>query len=206
MKTAFAFLALLGVSTAFMPTAPRMSRGRSVRMAVNEMIGSDVETGGVFDPLGLAKDEASLYRSRLIELKHGRVAMLACLGTLVQSFYHLPDEVFANPRPLAALAQVFNDRPVAFWQIFLTLGAIELTIGKQDTANRAPGDVGFGAAFIPDDADDFAALQLKELKNGRLAMLAIIGQFVQEKLTGQGPIEQLLEGHFSPFGDGQGMF
>jgi len=183
-----------------------MSRGRSMRMAVNEMIGSDVETGGVFDPLGLAKDEASLYRSRLIELKHGRVAMLACLGTLVQSFYHLPDEVFSNPRPLAALSQVFNERPVAFWQIFLTLGAIELTIGKQDTANRAPGDVGFGAAFIPDDADDFAALQLKELKNGRLAMMAIIGQFVQEKLTGQGPIEQLLEGHYSPFGDGQGMF
>ncbi len=49
------------------------------------MLGADVETGGVFDPLGLAKDESTLYRSRLIELKHGRVAMLACLGTLVQS-------------------------------------------------------------------------------------------------------------------------
>ena len=30
-------------------------------------------------------------------------------------------------------------------------GAIELTIGKQDTANKAPGDIGFGSAFIPDD-------------------------------------------------------
>lgn len=28
--------------------------------------------------------------------------------------------------------------------------------------------------------------------------MAIIGQFVQEKLTGQGPIEQLLAGHISP--------
>ena len=115
------------------------------------MLGADVETGGVWDPLGFSKDESTLYRSRLIELKHGRVAMLACLGTLVQSFYHLPDEVFSNPRPLAALSQVFAERPVAFWQIFLTLGAIELTIGKQDTANKAPGDIGFGAAFIPDD-------------------------------------------------------
>ena len=36
-----------------------------------------------------------------------------------------------------------------------------------------------------------AAVQLKELKNGRLAMVAIIGQWVQELLTGQGPIEQV---------------
>lgn len=32
--------------------------------------------------------------------------MAAVLGTLVQSYYHLPDEVFSNPRPLAALTQV----------------------------------------------------------------------------------------------------
>lgn len=36
-------------------------------------------------------------------------------------FYHLPDEVFSNPRPLAALSQILAERPVAFWQIFLTL-------------------------------------------------------------------------------------
>lgn len=127
------------------------------------MIGSDVETGGVFDPLGYSKDESSLYRSRLIELKHGRVAMLGVLGMITQTFFHLPDPVFSNPHPLGALGQVFAERPVAFWQIFLTLGAIELTIGKQDTANKAPGDLGFGAAFIPDDAEEFAALQLKEV-------------------------------------------
>ena len=72
-------------------------------------------------------------------------------------------------------------------------GALELTVFKQDTANKAPGDVGFGSAFIPDDAEKFAELQLKELKNGRLAMVSIIGQFVQEKLTGQNPIEQFLD-------------
>lgn len=32
MKTAFCFLAALGLASAFVPAAPRMSRGRSVRM------------------------------------------------------------------------------------------------------------------------------------------------------------------------------
>lgn len=62
--------------------------------------------------------------------------MLAIVGTLVQTFYHLPDPVFSNPKPLAALAQIYSERPVAFWQLFLTIGAIELTVGKQDTLNK----------------------------------------------------------------------
>lgn len=141
-------------------------------MAVQDMIGSDVETGGVWDPLGLSKDESSLYRNRMVELKHGRVAMLAVVGTLVQTFYHWPDPVFSNPRPLEALSQIFNERPLAFWQIFLTLGAIDLTVGAQDFTNKAPGDLGFGEDFKPTDPVEFEKLQLKELKNGRLAIMA----------------------------------
>jgi hypothetical protein len=49
-------------------------------MAVQDILGADVETRGVFDPLGLSKDEGSLYRYRAVELKHGRLAMLAVLG------------------------------------------------------------------------------------------------------------------------------
>jgi len=169
-------------------------------------MGVDTETRGLFDPLGFSKNEENLYRYRAVELKHGRVAMLACLGTLVQTFVQLPDPVFNNPRPLAALAQVWEQRPLAAIQIALVVGALELSVFRQDSQD-APGQLNnFGAAFIPDDEEEFAKLQLKELKNGRLAMMAIIGQFVQEKLTGQGPIEQLLVGHASPFGDGQGYF
>lgn len=35
-------------------------------MAVNDILGADVETGGVWDPLKLAKDEGSLYRNRAV--------------------------------------------------------------------------------------------------------------------------------------------
>ncbi|GAB5034523.1 light harvesting complex protein, partial [Nannochloropsis oceanica] len=208
MKFLAALTGILATATAFVPSAPLPSGRRSsaLRMSASDMIGIDVETGGLFDPLGFSKDEQSLYRYRAVELKHGRVAMLACLGTLVQSYTHLPDDVFSNPRPLAALAQISTQRPLAVLQIVLALVFIEVTSGKQDP-ELAPGQIGrFGEAFKPEGEEEMAAVQLKELKNGRLAMIAIIGQWVQELLTGQGPIEQITAGHISPFGDGQGLF
>ena len=48
---------------------------------------------------GFSKDENSLYKYRAVELKHGRVAMLACLGTLVQSYTHLPGTFFSCSPP-----------------------------------------------------------------------------------------------------------
>jgi hypothetical protein len=41
--------------------------------------------------------------------------VLAATGTLVQSFYQLPDPVFSESKPLAALAKVYNERPEAIW-------------------------------------------------------------------------------------------
>ncbi|CAN0445228.1 unnamed protein product, partial [Phaeothamnion confervicola] len=106
----------------------------------------------------------------------GRICMLAVLGVVVQSYVHLPDPVFSNPRPIGALIQVLTERPAAAIQILLAIGALELTAGAQDYENKAPGDLGmFGDSFKPEDAGDLRALQLKELKNGRLAMLAIMG-------------------------------
>lgn len=177
----------------------------TMRMAVDDMIGADTETAGVWDPLGLGQNPDNLYRNRQVELKHGRIAMLAATGVIVQSFFQLPDEVFAHPRPTEAFISLLNERPEALLQIVALQAVIELTVGKQDP-NEAPGDVGFGAAFKPRDEEKFADLQLKELKNGRLAMMAISGMLTQEALTGQGPIEQILAGHISPFGDGQGVF
>jgi hypothetical protein len=42
----------------------------------------------------------------------------------------------------------------------------------------------FGKDFIPNDPAEYEKMQLRELKNGRLAMLAIMGEMVTEKLTG----------------------
>ena len=46
MKTAFCFLAALGLASAFVPAAPRMSRGRSMRMVSARLCVCAAEEGG----------------------------------------------------------------------------------------------------------------------------------------------------------------
>jgi Chlorophyll A-B binding protein len=63
-----------------------------------------------FDPVGFSQDAPSLFRRRAVELKHGRVAMLATVGVVVQTFVHLPGEAFGSVRPYEALTQVGGRR------------------------------------------------------------------------------------------------
>ena len=92
--------------------------------------------------MGFSKTEGDLYRYRCIELKHGRTAMLGWLGILVTGLgVHLPDEVFSNPRPLGALAQIASERPLAILQIVLAITLLEVTAGAQDP-EKAPGALG----------------------------------------------------------------
>lgn len=61
--------------------------------AVDGLVGFDIETGGVFDPLNFGKncppEQMQWYRAA--ELKHGRVCMLAALGQITQHFTHWND-------------------------------------------------------------------------------------------------------------------
>ena len=54
------------------------------------------------------------------------------------------------------------------------------------------GDIGFDPLGLK-DSDEFAANQVKEIKNGRLAMIAISGMTHHYFLTGKGPIEFLTQ-------------
>jgi hypothetical protein len=175
--------------------------------------GVDVEFKKGFDPWGLSldRDEATLNWYRSAELKHGRVCMLAALGIITQTFVHLPDDVFANPKSIDALYQVGSERPLALIQILLAIGAVETVSLLSENDDAEPGDLGWDPlnlqkALNLDDPDKMSAMKLKELKNGRLAMVSVAGMLYQEYLTGQGTVDQLTSGHLNPFGDGQGVF
>mmetsp|Transcript_9594 Transcript_9594/g.12546 ORF Transcript_9594/g.12546 Transcript_9594/m.12546 type:complete len:247 (+) Transcript_9594:103-843(+) len=164
-----------------------------------------------FDPAGFANNPPkpwliggegnSLAWYREAELAHARVAMLAVLGWITPEFYHFPGnedvglDAFAETNPFKALSSV----PAAgLWQISAAIFAIEFwRIKNVIRGDREPGDLNLGQkgdinpfGFNYDD-EEYFAMQTREIKNGRLAMVAIIGMFLQCNVTGKGLISQL---------------
>lgn len=131
---------------------------------------------------------------RAAELKHGRVAMLAVVGFIVSRFVHLPAEQFSADNPLDAFAKV----PLAgHLQILSFCGMFELQQIRKMSDSRLitvtdPWQI---LARDPKGSADFASkpaaeqqrLQTSEIKNGRLAMIAIMGLIVQSFLFGPQP-------------------
>lgn len=140
-----------------------------------------------FDPLGFS-DYIDVRFLREAELKNGRVAMLAVLGFIVQEFVRLPGELYSEPNGVKAFFQV---GPQPLIQIFLFCGVLEfvghkgkLTIMDMFTDGREPGNFGFDPLKLGADPSKRERLALSELKNGRLAMIAIGGLIHHALLTG----------------------
>ena len=118
-----------------------------------------------------------LYREA--ELKHGRVAMAACLGWYVTaSGVHPAFNSQLSSDPLEAAKQL----PIVGWlQFVLGCGAIEwLAQQIKQRPGYIPGDI-LGASEWVDDSDEgWVDYQNREINNGRLAMVAIMGIIVQD--------------------------
>jgi len=152
-----------------------------------------------FDPWGfsttLTELGGDLKYVREAEITHGRVAMLAAAGFLATDIgLRIPGPVYGavSSRALEAQFQV----PMEAWaqigiSVAISEGIRSQNVFKED---HVPGDHGFdplGFKAKMKSDEEYKTMQLKEIKNGRLAMLAVAGMFAQQLVTGKGPIEQL---------------
>jgi hypothetical protein len=191
---------LVGSAAAFAPTHQEQqatSRPSSSLQAFEDEIGAQPPLG-FFDPLGLldGADADRFNRLRYVEIKHGRVCMLAVLGHIVTTGgVRLPGDIdyhgtsFASiPSGLAALSKV----PAAgLLQIFLFIGFLELGVMKDITGDgEFVGDfrndfIDFGwDTFTPEEKERKRAI---ELNNGRAAQMGILGLMVHEMLPSHDP-------------------
>jgi len=212
MYTVFAAFALIGAATAFAP-AGRVASKSSLSMALGpnaqNLVGSDIEFPE-FDPAGISlkATPAQMAQYRAAELKHGRIAMLAALGQLWTgglfgaAFGVIQDPVFSQgAKPLAALAQVWEERPFAIIQIVALLSWLEIRLlNKKAQLGEPAGDFNWDPLGLrPSDPETWEKVQLRELKNGRLAMIAISGMLVAEATNGLGVVEMWQLGKANPF-------
>lgn len=145
-----------------------------------------------FDPCGFterAPDWLPFFREA--ELKHGRIAMLAALGFVVPEFIRVPGEQFsfeAIPQVIGAHDALISSsmKQILIWISLaeaMTLGALS-NMGGYD---REPGDYGFDPlGLFPTTKEAQDKMRVKELKNGRLAMIAIGGMVAGAQISGHG--------------------
>merc|ERR1719440_205216 len=191
--TIVAALAVQGQQRAVTVAAEMVGRASPIEMFEEGDIGV-LPPLGVFDPLGLIETK-DMRRWEIMEIKHGRAAMLAFLhvihveagvrfpgylsGSAQLKFTDVPSGLFAS---LEAV-------PKAGWlQILAVALACEtgfaarpFSVTKQ-ADDRAPGDIGASGWVRYSDPATKAFKLNVERQNGRAAMLGITGCLVHELL------------------------
>jgi len=191
MKTAI-LATLIASAAAFAPSKNAAPSTVATKMAFEEELGAQPPIG-FWDPLGIVAggDEKKFDRLRYVEIKHGRISMLAVVGYLV---------TYAGVRfggTIDAAGTKFADIPSGFnaldsisdsgiCQIVGFVGWLELFVMKDVTGdNEFVGDFRNGAVGSTwDNFDDDTKLKKRaiELNQGRAAMMGILGLMVHEML------------------------
>merc|ERR1712039_455610 len=148
---------------------------------------------GFWDPVGFTQDgDAALFkRRRATEIKHGRISMLATMGYITPELtgkipgYLSPslDLKFEDvPNGLAAISKVPG---VGWLQIIAYCLFCEASGGLAAQEDAEPGNFGWKPPLLASADPELRKKRLNaEIANGRLAMMAIIGMFFQDGLTG----------------------
>merc|ERR1719223_1639265 len=193
-----AIAALVGSASAFVPApagqATSALNGDADMSQSLPFLKNPSNTDGLigsvgFDPLGFS-DTWDIKWLQEAEIKHGRVAMLATVGFVATEFVALPQfSVVADSNDVPSIIGTSG-----MMQIIATAGIEEWRTnnGKVTMADmfedkdRVPGDIGFAHEYMEGKSEaEVNMLKLQELKNGRLAMLAIGGMIHHNFVTGE---------------------
>jgi len=148
-----------------------------------------------FDPLGFAKDMDTFKSMQEAEIKHARLAMLAAVGWPIAELderglaaaWGMRDDLGKDGRvPSVLNGGLFDDAPIGFSiGVFLLVAAV---IDLSKFPDTPPGFYGFDPLKLKDFSMPMSGMLPKgrqwmgeaELKNGRLAMIAITAYAFQE--------------------------
>eukprot|EP00568_Trieres_chinensis_P014914 CAMPEP_0183326976 /NCGR_PEP_ID=MMETSP0160_2-20130417/83523_1 /TAXON_ID=2839 ORGANISM="Odontella Sinensis, Strain Grunow 1884" /NCGR_SAMPLE_ID=MMETSP0160_2 /ASSEMBLY_ACC=CAM_ASM_000250 /LENGTH=276 /DNA_ID=CAMNT_0025495083 /DNA_START=25 /DNA_END=851 /DNA_ORIENTATION=+ len=164
MKLAIAAL-LAGSAAAFAP-AQSGKASTALNMAFESELGAQPPLG-FFDPLGMLADadQERFDRLRYVEVKHGRIAQLAFLGNIItRAGVKLPGDIDYSGTSFDSIgngwAAISGDSAIpsgGLLQIVAFVGFLELFIMKESASTAS--------VYV-------------EVKHGRIAQLAFLGQIV----------------------------
>jgi len=160
-----------------------------------------------FDPLWVSSmlpDKGYVKFLQEAEIKHGRVAMLAAAGAIVQDIFTFPGvtSVIGNVKMTSVHDKFLSmegpgkGNQAAMHQILLWVGLLEVLTSVaiiqmfKGESERMPGDFGFDPLNFG-KGNALEKYRLNEVKNGRLAMIGIGGMVHHYLLTGKGPLQFL---------------
>lgn len=147
------------------------------------------------DPLNIS-EYVDIKFLQEAEVKHGRICMLAFLGLVVAELYTFP--FYAGAPGLVVSRHDWAVQQGAMWQILLWCSFFEVMTMPaflqmvDGTNDRLPGDYMFDPLGFSKDASKMMKYKVNEIKNGRLAMVAVSGAIHHAMITKQNLLEQLL--------------
>jgi hypothetical protein len=148
-----------------------------------------------FDPLNCSTNINTLRKYREAEIKHGRLAMLGSVGWPLAEIVHPYLSNLMNKESLLTsggkVPSLLNGgldkiNPVFFMAIIVLSATLEsMNINKNYNVDSIPGDLEFDPLklYSTKSVKTKRELELKELNNGRLAMIAITYFAISEFIT-----------------------
>jgi hypothetical protein len=199
--------------------APRQAQWFPLLLSPEALDGTMAGDVG-FDPLGFAKDKSALAYFREAEIKHCRLAMLAAAGWPMSELWHVGiadtlglDSILAaeGRAPSVLNGGLSNEWIIGAAAFSLVVGGLLefKTMDSQKKDGYRPGELSFDPLGLYAFRSYFGLdqitekitreeklararfdMDLCEIKNGRLAMLAITAYAAQEYLSGIPVVQQ----------------